>query len=241
MFKQIGAALAFAPAKGRRARNPVHRNSRLAGRCEGTFWRRTTRQDARRIVLAARRYEIANKQKGCRNGPLGMVGIEVLELLTNLVDFKTGRLEPSIDTIMSKLCRSRDAVVRALKALRTHGFLDWIRRYVPTEAEGERGPQVRQVTNAYRLSLPARALAFLGRYGARPAPSDDLLQAEDERKVELAEFEKQSMVTSDQLGLFADSDNPVLRSLARMRSKMLLLRESADRTETRSDSNTKKE
>lgn len=239
MFKQIGAALALAPAKGRRARNPVHRNSRLAGRCEGTFWRRTTRQDARRIVLAAQRYEIAMKEHGARNGPLGSIAIDVLEYLANLVDHKTGRLEPSIETIMSKLRRSRDAVVRALKALRTHGFLDWIRRYVPTEKEGERGPQVRQVTNAYRLSLPARALALLGRYGERPAPSDDLLQAKDERKAEVAEFERQSMVTSDQLGLFADSDNPVLRSLARMRSKMLLLRESANRTETRSDSNSK--
>lgn len=165
MFAQIGAVLAGAPAE--RERTPVRRQSRAAGRCEGVFWRRTNRQEVRQIVLAARRYELACREPGSRNGPLGNVAIEVLELFANLVDFRTGRLDPSIDTLMVKLRRSRDAIVRALKALRSHGFLDWLRRYVPTGNEG-RGPQVQQTSNAYRLSLPARARQFLGRFGVVP-------------------------------------------------------------------------
>ena len=95
-----------------------------------------------------------------------------MEFFVNLVDFRTGRLEPSIDTIMGKVRRSRDAVVRALKALRAHGFLDWLRRYEPTGNEG-RGPQVQQASNAYRLSLPEKALRLLGRFGKAPPPPDD--------------------------------------------------------------------
>lgn len=69
MFEQIGTVLAGAPAE--RERTPVRRQSRARGRCEGVFWRRTNRQDVRTIVLAARRYELAGRQPGARNGPLG--------------------------------------------------------------------------------------------------------------------------------------------------------------------------
>ena len=159
MFKTIGTALGRPDTS--RDRQPVRRHSYAAGRCEGAFWTRTDRQEVTRIVLAARRYDLAGRQAGRRNGPLGHIAIEVLELLGNLISYRTGRLEPALVTLMRKLRRSRDAVVRALAALRAHGFLDWLRRYEPTEREG-RGPQVRQVSNAYRLSLPARAAQLLG-------------------------------------------------------------------------------
>ena len=76
MFKTIGSALTGAPAA--RAREPVRRHSRLLGRCESVFWQATSRQEVRRIVLAARRYELAGRPAGRRNGPLGHVAIEVL-------------------------------------------------------------------------------------------------------------------------------------------------------------------
>ena len=107
-------------------------------------------KEGAKIVLAARRFELVTRQPGARSGALGFVALEVLDFLANLVDWKTGRLDPSLDYIMGRLKRSRDAIVRALSALRAHGFLDWIRRYVPTGNEG-RGPQVRQTSNAYRL------------------------------------------------------------------------------------------
>lgn len=135
MFEEIGTVLGRVLDK-KRARVPVRRYSYQCGRCETVFWRKTSRQEVRRILLAAKRYELILRRRGRRCGPLGFVAIEVLEYLANLVDFRTGRLEPSIDTLMRRLKRSRDAIVRALKNLRTHGFLDWLRRYAPTGSEG---------------------------------------------------------------------------------------------------------
>ncbi|UXT00628.1 helix-turn-helix domain-containing protein [Agrobacterium tumefaciens] len=226
MFEQIGAVLVGAPAE--RERTPVRRQSRAAGKCEGVFWRRTDRQEVRRIVLAARRYELACRQPGSRNGPLGGVAIEVLELFANLVNFRTGRLDPSIDFLMLKLRRSRDAIVRALKALRSHGFLDWLRRYVPTGNEG-RGPQVQQTSNAYRLSLPARARQFLGRFGIAPPPPDDHAQAEAERGAEMVAH--RASLPMDELALFDVGDNPLGQALARL-ARSMKQRESAKQTES---------
>lgn len=231
MFEQIGAVLAEAP--NGRARTPVRKHSRARGRCEGVFWRRTNRQEVRQIVLAARRYELAEKQTGRRNGPLGSVAIEVLELFANLVDFRTGRLDPSLDWIMAKLRRSRDAVVTALKALRQHGFLDWLRRYEPTGNEG-RGPQVQQTSNAYRLSLPERAKRLLGRFGkSTPLPAD-FEQAETERKAELDAY--RAGLDLEERTLFDVGDNPLGQALARL-ARSMKQRESAKQTESPSGLN----
>ncbi|MBD8555162.1 helix-turn-helix domain-containing protein [Rhizobium sp. CFBP 8762] len=222
--------VALAKAPSRRSRMPIRRNSREAGKCEGTFWRRTNRQDMRRIVLAARRFEVANKERGKRNGPLGAVAIEVLDLLANMVDYRSGRLEPSIETMMGKLRRSRDAIVRALKALRTHGFVDWLRRFIPTHNDGA-GPQLQQTSNAYRLMLPARAEASLGRYGNAPPPSDDAEVAVATREAMFDEYRK--TLEANQLALFEVGDNPIGRALARL-GGFIKQRESAKRTETKS-------
>ncbi|WP_230312578.1 helix-turn-helix domain-containing protein [Paracoccus lichenicola] len=185
-----------------------------------------------KIIKAAQRYELHGRKPGKRNGPLGSIALEILALFGNLVSFKTGRLDPSLDWIMSKLKRSRDAVVRALKALRDHGFLDWLRRFEPTPNEG-RGPQVRQVSNAYCLFAPKRALALLGRWSGRPSlPDDDAAARADRKTIEVEH------VASLDLGAFASfqcGDTPLGRALAQM-GQALDLRESAKRTESQSTS-----
>ena len=216
MFKTIGSALTGAPAAG--AREPVRRHSRLLGRCESVFWQATSRQEVRRIVLAARRYELAGRPAGRRNGPLGHVAIEVLELLGNLVSFRTGRLEPSLDTLTRLLRRSRAAVVRALAALRAHGFLDWLRRYEPTGQTEGCGPRVRQVSNAYRLSLPARAARLLGRLMGAPPLPEDVAHAQEARAAELAAHK--ASLPLDQLALFQAGDSPLGRALASLGRKV---------------------
>jgi hypothetical protein len=225
MFAQIGTVFAGTPAE--RERTPVRRQSRAAGKCEGVFWKRTNRQEVRQIVLAARRYEIACREPGTRNGPLGGVAIEVLDLFANLVNFRTGRLDPSIDFLMLKLRRSRDAIVRALKALRSHGFLDWLRRYVPTGNEG-RGPQVQQTSNAYRLSLPARARKSLGRFDGTPPLPDDHVHAEAERVT--ATEAHRALLDIEERTLFDVGDNPLGQALARL-ARSMKQRESARQTE----------
>jgi DNA-binding transcriptional MocR family regulator len=183
--------------------------------------------------MAARKYELATRQPGARCGALGAIAIEIVELFANLVDFRTGRLEPSLDTLMRMLKRSRDAIARALKALRTHGFLDWLRRYVPTGNEG-RGPQVQQTSNAYRLSLPANALQLLGRYGQTPPPPEDFDQARQSRAAEI-EAHRQSLPLAER-PLFDLEDNPIARALARLGGNIDKQRESARRTESLSHS-----
>jgi len=156
---------------------PVLRHSREAGRCEGVFWRPFNGKDSARYMLAAERFERARREPNKRNGPLGPVGLEVLRDLLRLIDYRTGRLEPAITTLMRRLKRSRDAICRALSSLRRHGFLDWLRRWEPTDSPGEAGPQVKQATNAYRLSLPPQAERLLG-FQAAAAPTPDDIAAE---------------------------------------------------------------
>ena len=197
MLTSIGAILDGAPAGP--APQPVRRGSHRAGRCEGQFWKPISRQELQRIRLAAHRYELAGRRAGRRNGPLGHIGLEILELLANLVSYRTGRLEPSVAFLMQKLRRSKSAIYDALNALRTHGFLDWRRRYEPTGREG-RGPQLRQTSNAYRLSLPARALRLLGRLMQAPPLPDDVHHARELQASEMAA--RRASLALDELPLF---------------------------------------
>ena len=103
--------------------------------------------------------------------------------------------------------------MRALANLRDHGFLDWLRRYVPTGNEG-RGPQVQQTSNAYRLSLPPRAARLLGHLAEAPPAPDDHTHAQ---AVQAAEMKAQI----DALPLWEQpialmGDTGLARALARL-------------------------
>ena len=217
------------PAPAPRFPTPVRRQSHFKGRSEGRIWRPTTRKDVQAILKAAEIYNEAGlRQKGERSGPLGSVALDVLRLFVNLIDYRTGRLEPAISTIMDRLGRSRDTVVRALKNLRTHGFIDWLRRYEPTGNEG-RGPQVQQASNAYRLSLPEKARQLLGRFGkATPLP-DDLATELEARAADLDAYRKS--LPLDELALFEAGDNSLGRALAAL-GNAVKKRESDKQTES---------
>lgn len=170
------------------SRNGVRRDSFPKGRCEARWWRRVSKRQMGPAMIAAEGYDRQHKQHGKRNGPLGHVGLEVLPALYRVVCHRSGRLEPSIDYLMGKLRRSRDAIVRALKALKDHGFLDWIRRTEPIpEAEGA-GPRIRQISNAYRLCISAFARVLVERIiGPAPLPAD-VVQHLEQRQTERAEM-----------------------------------------------------
>ncbi|MBS7701671.1 helix-turn-helix domain-containing protein [Chelatococcus sp. YT9] len=236
MFQSIGDITAVQQGRGRRTHQPIHRHSRPAGHCEGVFWRSTSRREVQQIVLAARRYELATRQPGARSGALGFVALEVLELFANLVNFRNGRLDPSLDFLMAKLKRSRDAIVRALAALRTHGFLDWLRRFEPTGNEGS-GPQVRQVSNAYRLFLPRRAAAMLGRFFKIPPAPDDHSHAQEIRTGEYEAY-RAALSELERTVMDVDPDDPLGAALLRFAQARAhrAERESAKQTESRSSS-----
>ncbi|WP_182419859.1 helix-turn-helix domain-containing protein [Bartonella sp. HY038] len=133
---------------------PYRRKSYLLGFIEKKIFKKTDRQSLKKLLLAAKRFDLQNRQKGQRCGPLGTIALEILEYFINIIDYKTGRLEPAISTIMGKIRRSRDSVVRALKALQNHGFLNWVRRY--SHNDKAEGPAFKQASNAYCLSLPEK-------------------------------------------------------------------------------------
>lgn len=208
-----------------RTGEPVRRHSHLAGRVERSYVRKITKREAWEIVQAAERYDDTGRAKGGKR-PLGPAAVKVLRYLANLAAY-SGRVEPSYDYMMEKLGLARDTINRALKALRAHGFLDWVRRYVPTgNAEG---PQVQQTSNAYRLTLPAIARALLGRF-AKPAPvPDDALQAAKDR-AEQIEAMRSTLTMPEQIALDFGAGDALGNSLARLWVSMQK-RESEKRTE----------
>lgn len=116
------------------------------------------------MLRLAEEYDIINKKKGER-GPLMANGIRVLKaLLRKFMDFRTGQLDPAITTLMGATGLSKSAVVDALKRLKAHGFLDWVRRSEKVGVKGEAGPQRKQASNAYFCDLSAMAKAVRMRF-----------------------------------------------------------------------------
>ncbi|MCB5205406.1 helix-turn-helix domain-containing protein [Neorhizobium sp. T786] len=229
---QAGLGLVM-PPPAPRCPTPVRRHSHFKGRSEGQIWRPTTRKDVQAILKAAEIYNEAGlHEKGERSGPLGSVALDVLRLFVNLIDFRTGRLEPSISTIMDRLGRSRDTIVRALKNLRAHGFIDWLRRYEPTGNEG-RGPQVQQASNAYRLSLPEKARQFLGRFAKAPPPPSDHGQDQQAWSESIDAYKKP--LPLDERTQLDAGDSPLGQALVKM-AKSFMKRESDNQTESPSNS-----
>jgi len=102
----------------------------------------------------------------------------VLRELTRFHHEGTGQLDPSIETLARRISRAPSAVARALARLRQRGFLDWLRRWAPVENPEPFGPQVEQVTNAYRFTMPPAAEKLLGvQDQAMPLPVDQEARA----------------------------------------------------------------
>lgn len=115
------------------------------------------------------------------DGRLRRVDINVLEALLEKIDFATGALFPSYETIADWAVCSRNAAIDAVKRLKGRGFVDWVRRSIRTNNDGEFAPQREQTSNAYyfdhRRSMAPRTwqrymqilVAKLRRLGAIPA------------------------------------------------------------------------
>ena len=118
---------------------PINGGSRVAG----LQWR-----DA--LLKTAEEYDLVGKQQG-RWAPLGEFARRVLKELLALVDFKTGRLDPSYRRLMERTGFARSTIASALRRLRIHGWLDWVRR--TRVVDGEAGPERKQTSSAYTFPL----------------------------------------------------------------------------------------
>lgn len=156
------------PGKHRRSSVPVWRNSYYEGSIEDRVYRPFmggNKRNAKRMIAAimrsARELEKKTrrarqeKAKGARNGIIGQTGLDVLDVLYNrFLDYKSGRLDPSIEAIADATGYAYSAVHAALVRLRECGFVQWVRRSRETGNKGEAGPQVEQIPNAYAMLIP---------------------------------------------------------------------------------------
>lgn len=179
---------------GRRTEQPVRRHSYDVGDRRAQVFRPIgdgTKEGAgrwrMRYLQTAEEYDRQMKKKGERH-PLGANALRVLKALLWLpgLDFKTGRLEPAIATIQQLTGYARKTVVDALRRLKEHGFLNWVRRTEATGNEPGEGPRVKQATNAYFFDihrLHKRAQARLAQLLRRcmpqadPSPPDEPISA----------------------------------------------------------------
>ena len=205
----------------------IRRHSFLAGTERG-FWRAMGWRELRMLRDIAEEYEENTSTNGARNGKLGHVALEILKKLASLIDYKTGRLDPSIATLMRLTRRSRGAVVRALSNLRDAGFLDWRRRYVPANDPDGR-VQVQQTSNAYRFAIPAWAASRFEKLKPPPVP-DDAAVAGLERETKLRDFSR-ALTDFEFVDDAFDDETPLSRALKNL-AKARQDRESSEKTES---------
>lgn len=199
-FGEIVAAAK--PEKVFRSGQPVWRNSYYEGTIESRIWRpiaNGTKRGAKRqigaILKTAQALERRTRRErqlihpGVRNGVLGQIGLDVLDVLYNrFVDFKTGTLEPAVATIADAVGHSYAAVHAALRRLRAAGFLHWVRRSRVKENAGSAGPQVEQISNAYALLIPKKIEGLIKHLlGKAPMP-DDARWRRDQQKQEWSDM-----------------------------------------------------
>lgn len=159
----------------RRTFQPVRRNSPHAGDYERKRWRSENmfpRSENNARLTQLEHLMRSTKLPGRRRGIVGDVEMDVYRFLLRRRGKLNGRLDYSINSIAEGVRRARSAVVNALARLKELGFLDWRRRTAPVDDPEPGGQYVQQISNAYFLTLPARAAQLVRRILRRPAGQD---------------------------------------------------------------------
>ncbi|EPR18635.1 hypothetical protein M527_12420 [Sphingobium indicum IP26] len=190
---------------GRRTGQPIRRHSHRFDRLAPQYRDKISKAEARKIVIAATMYDRTARENGKR--VLGRTALQILEFLANLAAY-SGRVEPSYRYIMEQVGCCKDSITRALKALHAHGFLEWVRRYIPTGKN--EGPQVQQTTNAYRIKLPALAKRLLERK-KETSPIPDDVEWEAIQRARAVEAMRSTLTMREQLAM--DFDDPAMAEL----------------------------
>jgi AraC-like DNA-binding protein len=110
-----------------------------------------SRKAAQRIWHKARAWEQNSHHKGKHGGIIGKSALAVLQtLLTDFLNFRSGRLDPSVHAIASKAAVSERTAYTALQRLRSLKILSWVRRCRHDRDSNGRFC-LRQDTNAYQV------------------------------------------------------------------------------------------
>lgn len=149
----------------------VRRGSQLSA---NTRWMRFSRKEGQRLIFVLKVYSERLRQKGQRTGALGTISFGAIRLAEVLVSISVkgnGRLEPSVGWLAKALNVARKSVHAWKAQLEAHGFLSWTRRYDRVETPGQKGPQLKQTSNAYVLRVPAEAIEAADHLnGGQPKP-----------------------------------------------------------------------
>ncbi|WP_313003814.1 hypothetical protein [Brevundimonas sp.] len=137
---------------------------------------RYSREEGVRFIAALERYAETLRKPGQRTGAAGTISfgaVRLAQVLMRLAVKYNGRVEPSVAWLAKQLnvaCKS----IHAWKGqLADHGFLRWERRYIHVGLPRQRGPQLKQTSNAYRLSLPKKAaelITHIWRFASTASP-----------------------------------------------------------------------
>ncbi len=125
------------------------------------------KRQAVRLYHEARRFERQTRSYGRQDGALGRNGLAVLHaLLFDFLNFRSGRLDPSIAAIAKAAAISISSAKRGLVRLKAAGVVSWLRRCAEVIAADGRF-QLRQETNAYSVRPASQWRGF----AATPAPA----------------------------------------------------------------------
>jgi hypothetical protein len=117
-------------------------------------WSPVSKKKASRIWHQARIWDRQTRTKNKHGGCIGRTGLAVLySLLWDSLNWRTGQLDPSIETIGNRANVGRTATINALKRLKSLRIIDWVRRAVGGLDEEGRY-RLRQLTNAYGVAEP---------------------------------------------------------------------------------------
>jgi len=122
-----------------------------------------------RLYHEARRFERQTRTPGHQDGAIGRNGLALLHaLIFDCLNYASGRLDPSYETLARLANISVRSVARGLAKLKAAGVLNWVRRCVESFKEGRF--TLEQETNAYAV-LPAAQ--WRGYSPPPPAPPPD--------------------------------------------------------------------
>ena len=169
------------------APSPVWRDSTT----RDVKFQRIAKRQAVKLFHDARRFERQTRRPGRQDGAIGRNGLAVLHaMLFDILNYASGRLDPSYAKIAEKACISVRSVARGLAQLRAAGVLNWVRRCAESWRDGRF--VLEQETNAYGVSPPSQWRGFWRpadppppdpqSWGAMPPLPDQLAQATADRR-----------------------------------------------------------
>jgi hypothetical protein len=181
------------------------------------------RKEAARLYHQARAFERQTRQPGRQDGTLGRNGLAVLHALVfDCLNYASGRLDPSYETIARLACISVRSVARGLKALQAAGVLTWVRRCVESVKDGRF--TLEQQSNAYGIVPASQWRGFAapppvpapeaGTWGDHPCGTRDALT---EATAEIAQGGALAAIVTQ---LEADPQNALAAVLARLGRSM---------------------